>query len=208
MPGVVTVQKDPKASATGEPLIPEAAPSLTPPALAAKADDLEAIRAAVVDAAGVSAGLWLSYLFVLFYFLVAAGGVTHRDLFFESPVKLPFLNVDLPLEGFFWLGPALFLIVHTYVLLHFVMLAGKVRMFDIQLRKQIEDPEVRTHRRRQLPSNIFVQFLAGPGEVRDGIMGILLWLIALISLVIGPVALLVFFQLQFLPYHDPWITWW
>jgi hypothetical protein len=205
---VVTVQKDPKASATGEPLIPEAAPSLTPPALAAKADDLEAIRAAVVDAAGVSAGLWLSYLFVLFYLLVAAAGVTHRDLFFESPVKLPFLNVDLPLKGFFRLGPALFLIVHTYVLLHFVMLAGKVRMFDIQLRKQIEDPEVRTRRRRQLPSNIFVQFFAGPGEVRDGIMGILLWLIALISLVIGPVALLVFFQLQFLPYHDPWITSW
>jgi hypothetical protein len=104
MPGVVTVQKDPKASATGEPLIPEAAPSPTLPALAAKADDLEAIRAAVVDAAGISTGLWLSYLFVLFYLLVAAGGVTHRDLFFESPVKLPFLNVDLPLKGFFWLG--------------------------------------------------------------------------------------------------------
>jgi uncharacterized protein YjbI with pentapeptide repeats len=94
------------------------------------------------------------------------------------------------------------------VLLHFVMLAGKVHVFDAQLRAQIEDPEVRTRLRRQLPSNIFVQFLAGPREVRNGIMGLLLWLIALISLVIGPVALLVFFQLQFLPYHDPWITWW
>ena len=104
-----------------------------------------------------------------------------------------------PLKGFFWLGPALFLRVHTYVLLHFVMLAGKVGVFDVQLRAQIEDPEVRTQLRRQMPSNIFVQFLAGPPEVRDGIMGFLLWLIALISLVIGPVALLVFFQLQFLP---------
>jgi len=104
-----------------------------------------------------------------------------------------------PLKGFFWLGPALFLLVHTYVLLHFVMLAGKVGVFDVQLRAQIEDPEVRTRLRRQMPSNIFVQFLAGPPEVRDGIMGFLLWLIALISLVIGPVALLVFFQLQFLP---------
>jgi uncharacterized protein YjbI with pentapeptide repeats len=196
------------AAASGEPSTPEAAPSPTPPTLAAKAGDLEAIRAAVVDGAGISTGLWLSYLFVLFYLLVAAGGVTHRDLFFESPVKLPFLNVDLPLRSFFWLGPALFLIVHVYVLLHFVMLAGKVRVFDIELRAQIEDPEVRTRLRRQLPSNIFVQFLAGPGEIRDGIVGLLLWLIALISLVIGPVALLVFFQLQFLPFHDPWITWW
>jgi uncharacterized protein YjbI with pentapeptide repeats len=178
------------------------------PPLAAKADDLEAIRMAVIDAAGVSFGLWVSYLFVLFYLLVAAGGVTHRDLFFESPVKLPFLNVDLPLKGFFWLGPALFLIIHVYVLLHFVMLSAKVRVFDVQLRAQIDDREVRARLRRQLPSNIFVQFLAGPRELRDGIMGFLLWLIAFISLVIGPVALLVFFQLQFLPYHDEWITWW
>jgi len=197
-----------KAAGSGEPSTPETAPSPTPPPLASKARDLEAIRAAVVDAAGVSAGFWLSYLLVLFYLLIAAGGVTHRDLFFESPVKLPFLNVDLPVKGFFWLSPVLFLIVHVYVLLHFVMLGGKVRVFDIELRAQIEDPEVRKRLRRQLPSNIFVQFLGGPGKIRDGIVGLLLWLIALISLVIAPVALLVFFQLQFLPYHDPWITWW
>ena len=36
----------------------------------------------------------------------AVGSVTHRDLLFESPVKLPFLNVDLPLVGFFVLGPS------------------------------------------------------------------------------------------------------
>jgi hypothetical protein len=205
MAGALT---EPKAAASGEPPTPGAEPSPTPATLAPKADDLEAIRAAVVDSAGISTGLWLSYLFVLFYLLVAAGGVTHRDLFFESPVKLPFLNIDLPLKGFFCVGPALFLIVHVYVLVHFAMLAGKVRIFDIELRAKIEDPEVRTRRRWQLPSNIFVQFLAGPGEIRDGIMGLLLWLITLISLVIAPVALLVFFQLQFLPYHDPWITWW
>src|SRR6516162_8175196 len=190
--------REPTRTAADEPR-PVEPLSSTAPTLAAKADDLEALRAAVIDAAGVSFGLWVSYLFVLFYLLVAADGVTHRDLFFESPVRLPFLNVDLPLKGFFWLGPALFLIVHTYVLLHFVMLAGKVGVFDAQLPAQIQDPEVRTRLRRQLPSNIFVQFLAGPPEVRDGIIGFLLWLIALISLVIGAVALLVFFQLQFLP---------
>ena len=47
-------------------------------AFAAKANDLDALRAAVVDAAGVGAGLWISYLFVLFYLLIAAGGVTHN----------------------------------------------------------------------------------------------------------------------------------
>src|SRR5215471_10856538 len=94
---------------------------MEPTPFAAKAKDLGALRDAVVDAASVGAGLWLSYLFALFYFAIAAGAVTHRDLFLESSVKLPFLNVELPLEAFFILGPFVFLIVHAYVLLHFLL---------------------------------------------------------------------------------------
>jgi uncharacterized protein YjbI with pentapeptide repeats len=179
------------------------------PALAAKATDLDALRTAVVDAAGVGYGLWFSYLFALLYFAIAAGAVTHRDLLLESPVKLPFLNVELPLKAFFILGPLVFLVVHAYVLLHFLLMAGKVGAFHAELQKQIPgDDEKRAQLRRQLPSNIFVQFLAGPREVRTGIVGFLLKSIATITLVVGPIALLVLFQLQFLPYHSAWITWW
>jgi hypothetical protein len=172
--------KDAAAGKAEEPPSSEPPPpaATNPPPLAAKADDLDAIRSAVVDAAGVSAGLLLSYLFVLFYLLIAAGGVTHRDLFLENPIKLPFLGVELPLRGFFWLGPALFLVVHAYVLLHFVLLSSKAGIFDAQLRAQIGDAEVRARPRRQLPINIFVQFVAGPSEVREGPMGFLLRLIA------------------------------
>jgi hypothetical protein len=120
---------------------------------AAKADDLESLRNAVVDAASVGTGLWLSYLFTLFYFAVAAGAVTHRNLLLEEPVKLPFLNVDLPLTAFFILGPLVFIVVHAYVLLHFVMLAGKIGAFDAALSQQIGDDNRRTRLRRQLPSN-------------------------------------------------------
>jgi uncharacterized protein YjbI with pentapeptide repeats len=186
---------------------PAPAPKHAPP-LADKAQDLEALRDAVVDAAGISRGLWVSYLFAQFYFLVAIGGVTHRQLLFESPVKLPFLNVDLPLTGFFWLGPALFIVLHAYVLLHFALLGDKVNAFGTELPNQIEDDDTRARLRRQLPVNIFVQFLAGPRDVREGWLGLLLWLIALITLVIGPVALLLFFLLRFLPYHSEPITWW
>src|ERR1700730_11466765 len=100
------------APASGEP------PPLPPTAaaLAGKPKDLQALRDAVVDAASVGAGLWFSYLFVLLYLFIAAGSVTHRDLFLQSPVRLPFLIVDLPLLGFFMLGPAIFLVVHAYVL--------------------------------------------------------------------------------------------
>src|ERR1700730_9206475 len=178
-----------------------------PSEFAAKATDLDALRNAVVDAAGVGYGLWFSYLFALLYFAIAAGAVTHRDLLLESPVKLPFLNVELLLKAFFILGPLVFLVVHAYVLLHFVLLAGKVGAFDTELQNQIPE-EKRSQLRRQLPSNIFVQFLGGPREVREGIVGILLKLVAWISLIAGAILLLVLFQLKFLPYHNEWITWW
>src|ERR1700730_8673476 len=179
-----------------------------PAEFAAKATDLDALRTAVVDAAGVVYGLWFSYLFALLYFAIAAGAVTHRDLLLESPVKLPFLNVELPLKAFFILGPLVFLVVHAYVLLHSGLLADKVGALHAELQRQVPEDEKRALLRRQLPSNIFVQFLGGPREVREGMVGFLLKSVATISLVAGPIALLVLFQLQFLPYHNTSITWW
>ena len=43
-----------------------------------EAHDLDVLRKTVEDAAAVSAGFWLSYLFVLFYIGIAAGAVTHK----------------------------------------------------------------------------------------------------------------------------------
>src|SRR5271156_1424990 len=165
----------------------ETSPQKTEPTpFAAREKDLGALRDAVVDAAGVGAGLWFSYLFALFYFAIATFAVTHRDLLLENPVKLPFLNVELPLKAFFILGPLVFLIVHAYVLLHFVLLAGKIGTFQAELQAKFAGDDARTRLRRQLPSNIFVQSLAGPRDVRDGIIGFLLRLVMQVSLVGGP----------------------
>jgi hypothetical protein len=177
---------------------------------AEKAHDLDAVRKSVEDAAVVSAGLWLSYLFVLFYIGIAVGGVTHKDLLLESPVKLPFLSdVPLPLIAVFFLAPIVFIVFHAYTLLHFVMLAAKVGVYDAELRRQLGDaPETRDAFRRQLPSNIFVQFLAGPRDIREGLLGLFLKAIAWVSLVIGPVLLLLLILVRFLPYHLESLTWW
>jgi uncharacterized protein YjbI with pentapeptide repeats len=197
---------------------PAASPSKLPD-FAAKADDLEAIKKAVDDAASVGGGLWLSYLFVLFYLAVAAGAVTHADLFLENPVKLPFLNIELPLLAFFFLAPILFIIVHAYTLVHLVFLTDKAKRFDQALYKQIGAGEtlpaevrdrnaaIRAALRRQLPSNIFVQFLAGASDVRDSAFGYLLRAIAWVTLVVAPVLLLLMMQIQFLPFHSSFITW-
>ncbi len=179
------------------------------PPIAEKADDLEAIKAAVDDAASVGGGLWLSYLFVLFYLAVAAGAVTHEDLFFERSVKLPFLNIELPLLAFFFVAPILFIIVHAYTLVHLVFLTEKAKRYHQALHdpKRNVDSGTRQNLQWQLPSNIFIQFLAGPSALRRGLFGWLLRAIAWVTLVIAPILLLLMMQIQFLPFHSSFITW-
>jgi uncharacterized protein YjbI with pentapeptide repeats len=53
-----------------------------------------------------------------------------------------------------------------------------------------------------LPSNIFVQFMVGPTEISGGGFGGLLRLMGWITMAIAPVLLLLFVQVQFLPYHS------
>ena len=199
----------PTAAAPGVLARPQPAPAGDLPDFAKKADDLEAIKKAVDDAASVGGGLWLSYLFVLFYLAVAAGAVTHEDLFFERPVKLPFLNIELPLLAFFFLAPILFIIVHAYTLVHLVFLTEKAKRYH----QALHDPErkvaaaTRENLQWQLPSNIFIQFLAGPPKLRASAFGWLLRAIGWVTLVIAPILLLILMQAQFLPFHSRPITW-
>ena len=196
---------------------PEEAPSISGRVaddtlkLAKRANDLEAIQKSVADASSISTGIWLSYLFVLFYFAVAAAAVTHTDLLLENPVKLPFLNIELPLIAFFFLAPLIFLVVHAYTMVHFVLLAKKAFRFHHRLFEEFPgangNSSIRDGLRQQLPSNIFVQFLAGPSEIRDTGFGRLLKFIAWATLVFGPIALLLLIQIQFLAYHHAIITW-
>ncbi len=203
-------QTDDGEPAPAEPQFAAAAPAPDLPPIAANADDLDEIRRAVDDAASVGGGLWLSYLFVLFYLAIATGAVTHADLFLENPVKLPFLtDIELPLVAFFFLAPILFLIVHAYTLVHLVFLTEKAKRFHEALHDPARNVAAAKREALQwrLPSNIFIQFLAGPSDLRGGSFGWLLRAIGWATLVIAPVLLLLLMQIQFLPFHNGWITW-
>ena len=143
----------------------------------------------------------------MFYLAIAAGAVTHVDLLLENPVKLPFLNVELPLMAFFFLAPILFLIVHSFTLSKLVILSDKARRFHEELSAQGVDEADREGLRRQLPSNIFVQVLAGPDTMQTSWFGWLFRTMGWISMAFAPVLLLLLLQLQFLPYHESWLTW-
>src|SRR5271154_4562184 len=138
----VSLRRRPRESGRSVPPVqqPQVEPAPPLPAVAAKAEDLEALRKSIEDTAAVGGGLWLSYLFVLFYLGIAASAVTHIDLFVQNPVKLPFLNIELPLLAFFFLAPLLFVITHAYTLVNLALLADRVKQFHNELRDQLADP--------------------------------------------------------------------
>jgi len=53
-------------------------------------------------------------------------------------VKLPVLNIDLPLWGFFFLAPILFVIFHAYVLIQVILLARTATAYNDAVAKITE----------------------------------------------------------------------
>src|ERR1022692_3327961 len=86
--------------------------------------DVAALERALNDSAVRVSTIWVSFQLFSLYLLIAATTVEHRQIFLAEPTKLPVLNIDLPLWGFFFLAPILFVLLHIYVLLQ-VLLLGR-----------------------------------------------------------------------------------
>jgi hypothetical protein len=72
---------------------------------------------------------WLAFLLLLTYVVVTLASVGHKDLLLNSPVRLPIINADIPLVGFFQYAPAMLLLVYLSLLVKrhvspFVLLMG------------------------------------------------------------------------------------
>lgn len=148
---------------------------------------------------------WLIYLALMTYLLIAVAGVSHKDLLLGSDIVLPILQVKIELTRFFLLAPVLLVLIHMGLICKLVLLASKTLEFAASIR-MLETTDRRSHPLRlELDNFFFVQAIAGPERSR--IVGFLLHAMSWITLVAMPVALLLYVQLVFLPYHDVAITW-
>jgi uncharacterized protein YjbI with pentapeptide repeats len=149
---------------------------------------------------------WLAFLFLLTYVVVTLAGVSHKDLLLNSPVRLPIINADIPLVGFFQYAPAMLLLVYLSLLVQHVILARKYRKFtdaiaDYEMETGSEHPA-----RERVHPYVFSQILAGPEPNR--ITKFMMQLIVYVTFAILPIITLLYFQIKFLPYHEVWITYW
>jgi hypothetical protein len=110
----------------------------------------------------------------------------------EEPVKLPVLNIELPLVGFFFLAPILFVIFHAYVLLQVLLLGRTAAAYNEAVEHTIKVAADNVRVRQRLANTLFAQIFAGSPRERDGWLGWLLKAMAWITLAIGFVSLSLF----------------
>jgi uncharacterized protein YjbI with pentapeptide repeats len=169
--------------------------------------DIGALERAVYDSAGRVSGIWLSFVAFSAYLAAAASMISHRQMFLEEPIKLPTINIDLPLVASAILLPLLFVIYHIFVLLQVVLLARTADAYNEAIEHAVTEAGDRTRIRQRLANTLFVQLFAGSPREREGVLGWLLRLMAWITLAIAPVCVLLVFEIQFLPYHSAAVSW-
>ena len=123
--------------------------------------DVEALERAVNDSATRVSAIWISFLVFSLYLLIAATTVTQRQLLLAAPVQLPVLNIALPLWGFFFLAPILFVILHVYVLLQVLLLGRTTAAYNTAVARTDLSPEENASLRQRLANTLFAQIFAG-----------------------------------------------
>jgi len=169
--------------------------------------DVAALEKSLNDSATRVSTIWVSFLIFSLYLLTAATTVTHRQLFLAEPVKLPVLNIDLPLWGFFFLAPILFVIFHAYVLIQVILLARTAAAYNEAVDENIRIGSDNARVRQRLANTLFAQIFAGSPREREGLFGWLLLVTAWVTLTVAPIFVLIVFELKFLPFQSGPLTW-
>jgi hypothetical protein len=149
---------------------------------------------------------WLAFLLLLTYVVVTLASVSHKALLLNSPVKLPIINADIPLVGFFQYAPLLFLLVYLSLLIQHVILARKYRRFTDALASYEMETGAQHPARERVHSYVFSQIAAGPKPNR--ITKFMMQLIVYVTFSVLPIITLLYFQIKLLPYHDVSVTYW
>ena len=172
------------------------------------APEIAPIEKAVNEAASRVRATWVTYILFWTYLVIATGSVTHLQMFLDEGVKLPVLDVDLPLTGFFVVAPTLFVVMHAYLLVQLWEMRERADGWQRLARHLMRSDGAYHQMRRMLDPYVVLQAITLPAQSQKdrryrNILSAIVWL----TLVAAPISLLVFMQIRFLPYQSEQITW-
>ena len=148
--------------------------------------------------------VYLTFLLLLTYTGVIIGSTTDEQLLLVDQVTLPLLNVGLPILQFYILAPWLVILFHFNLLLQFSLTARCLHELNSAIERidNLEGSDI--FRARLFPFH-FSHLLAGHHPSVS--IRLLLMVIVWTTVILLPLALLLWAQIRFLPYHDTSITW-
>ncbi len=160
------------------------------------------LRVAADESARHVRQLYFTFLLFAFYVAVIVFSTTDEQLLKETGTKLPLLNVELPLVGFYIFVPWLVLIFHAHLLNQFFLLSRKLFHLDQALESL---PPQLERLQRELPFPlVFSHLIVGTHHSR-----LIRWAFraaVVFIILLTPVTLLAAIQYKFLPYHGEGIT--
>jgi len=162
--------------------------------------DIKALLETANSASERVAGLHVAFMAVCTYVLVIVFGTTDLDLLMGKGVRLPVVNVDVPIVGFYAFAPYLVVLAHFNLLLQLQLLSRKLFAFDAAAPQEAGIGGLRDH----LHIFPYTYYLVGrPSPLVQPLIG----LMVSITLVLLPLATLLALQLQFLAYQSEAVTW-
>ena len=162
---------------------------------------IEKLLDAANSASQTVAALHVAFLAFVAYLGVIVWGTSHDDLLRISPVKLPILDVELPLTAFYNFVPWMVVLLHFNLLMQLELLSCKLWNLDHDLPNSRAGQQVRD----RLFIFPFTHLIVGRSPVR-----LIRWLLSSIvglTIIALPILMLLAAQIRFLPFHDEGITW-
>lgn len=170
------------------------------PPLPEASKHIEQLLDSANSASQTVAALHIAFLAFLAYVGVIVWGTTHEDLLLISPVKLPILDVELPLTAFYNFVPWMVVLLHFNLLMQLELLSCKLWKLDQELPDSLVGQQVRN----RLFIFPFTHLLAARSPAV-----LIRWLLSLIvgiTVIALPLFMLLAAQIRFLPFHDETIT--
>lgn len=159
----------------------------------------EKLVASINESAQHIGAATLTFLAVCVYIGIAVASTTDEILLLGTNIGLPLFDVQIPLDKFYVLAPALLAFLHLHLLLLQYLLVSKVVKFCQEDNPPEEETDLFFP---SLPISILL------GQKHPGMVRVLLWLLLFTITIVLPVSLLIATQVRFLPHHSASITAW
>ena len=162
--------------------------------------DAEALLADANSASQHVAVLHVAFMAVCAYVLVIVFGTTDMYLLIGKGIRLPVVDVEVPIVGFYAAAPYLLVLVHLNLLLQLQLLSRKLYAFS----EAIPEREGLGGLRDRLHIFPYTYYLVGrPSPTVQTLFGLLVS----VTLIVLPLASLLALQIGFLAYQSEAVTW-